>query len=434
MKKKILIISGEAWRDESNGGNVLTNLFQPLMEEFEFAQIYTNPAMPSNKVCNKYFHISEAQVIKAFLTQKKFGKELSQGEVNQEVISAEQKVDKNVTMLSFLKRLNFSIFHTIQDFIWRGAKWKTSELEKFIKDYNPDIVFAPMYYSLFLHRIDRYVAKLTGKKVVSYVSDDHLTYRQYSLSPVFWFNRWLLRRNVIETSKYYSLLYTMTKEQKEEYEEILKIPMKLLKKVGDFTMKPEARKNEDGPIIMTYGGNLISNRQKTLGQLAQAIKEINKDSVKVILNVYTQSYVSPSTLELLHDDKNTFLLGKISMEELHDKYKNSDILLHVESFDLAPRLVTRLSFSTKIIDLLNANRCVMAICWEKSSPYLYLKSEDAAICISNPSKIKEELEKIIADRSILQKFAENAWECGVRNHTKAKVIEGLRRDFQKLSQ
>ena len=37
MKKKILIISAEVWRPESDGGNVLTNLFSNLKDEFEFA-------------------------------------------------------------------------------------------------------------------------------------------------------------------------------------------------------------------------------------------------------------------------------------------------------------------------------------------------------------------------------------------------------------
>lgn len=430
VKKRILIISGEAWRDESNGGNVLTNLFKPLMDEFEFAQIYTNPAMPSNKVCTKYFHISEAEVIKAFLNQKKFGLELNLENFNSEVISEKQEDDNKNSLLSLFKKLNFPIFHLIQDFIWRASKWKTPELEKFIKDYNPDIIFAPMYYSLFLHRIDRYVAKLTGKRVISYVSDDHLTYRQFSLSPIFWFNRWMLRRNVIKTSKYYSLLYTMTKEQKEEYEEVLKIPMKILKKVGDFTSKPMPRNNFNEPIVMTYGGNLISNRQKTLGKLADAIREINSDSIKITLNVYTQSFITPEIQKLLHDGRNSYLFGKISMVELHEKYKNSDILLHVESFDLAPKLVTRLSFSTKIIDLLQSYRCVMAICWNKSSPYLYLKSEDAAICISDPSEIKGQLENILANRQILQEYAGKAWDCGVKNHQKDIIIAGLRRDFQ----
>jgi hypothetical protein len=75
-KKRILIISVESWREESNGGNVLSNLFNSFTNEYEFAQIFTNPAMPSNKICEKYFHISEGQVVKAFLKNQTFGQEL----------------------------------------------------------------------------------------------------------------------------------------------------------------------------------------------------------------------------------------------------------------------------------------------------------------------------------------------------------------------
>jgi hypothetical protein len=70
--KRILIISGESWREDSNGGNVLSNLFSTFTDEYEFAQIFTNPAMPSNSICTKYFHISEGEVVKTFLKNQAY--------------------------------------------------------------------------------------------------------------------------------------------------------------------------------------------------------------------------------------------------------------------------------------------------------------------------------------------------------------------------
>ena len=54
IKKRVLIISDESWRNEDNGGIGLTNLFGPLTDEFEFAQIYCRPVKPNNDVCKKY--------------------------------------------------------------------------------------------------------------------------------------------------------------------------------------------------------------------------------------------------------------------------------------------------------------------------------------------------------------------------------------------
>lgn len=75
-KKRVLIISSEPWRQESSGGNVLTNLFSPLKDEFEFAQIYTNSQLPSNNVCKRYFHLSEKEMLSSILHNHYFGNEL----------------------------------------------------------------------------------------------------------------------------------------------------------------------------------------------------------------------------------------------------------------------------------------------------------------------------------------------------------------------
>lgn len=430
-QKKILIISGEAWRYDSNGGNVLSNLFGSFIDDYEFAQIFTNPAMPSNVICKKYFYISEGEVIKAFLKNRAFGRELQPSDYSNQENFGVLNVSR-FNWLTFLKKLNFSIFHTLQDIIWRCSKWKTPELEKFILDYDPDIIFAPMYYSLFMHRIDRYVAKLTKKKLVSYVYDDHLTLRQFSLSPVYWFNRLLLRRNVIATAKHYSLLYTMTQEQLEEYQPVLKVPMKVLKKTGDFEGAPTLKTDCGKPLIITYGGNLIYNRFKTLHKLAQAIKEINQNGIKIQLHIYTQTPITEKLKSLLDDGQNSLLLGKVSMAELNVKYSNADLVLHVESFELKQRLLTRLSFSTKIIDLMHTGRGVLAICSKESSPYKYLKAEDAAICIADASEIKKTLLHLLEFPEQIKEYAMKAWECGARNHNAKIIIKELKADFKSM--
>lgn len=427
-KKRILIISGESWRDESNGGNVLSNLFGPLKDEFEFAQIYTNANLPSNNLCTHYFHISEGEVIQAVLQGKKLGRKLTPSDLvkGKEI----QQFAINGGVISFIKKylLNFAFF--VQDIFWRKAKWKTPELDEFILEFKPDIVFAPMYYSLYLHRIDRYVANLTGKKIISYVSDDHLTFKHFSISPFFWLNRFLLRKNVIHTSKYYSLLYTMTEEQLQEYQPILKVPMKVLKKTGPFDVQPPYKiRNFGDPIVITYGGNLIYNRYKTLGVLANAIKNLNKGQKHFILNIYTQTPITKKIKELLDDGENTFIKGRVSMAELNQHYASSDIVLHVESFELKQKLQTRLSFSTKIIDLLHSGRCIMAICWKKSAPYRYLKKQNAAICVSDLKGIEAQLTRILDDESILTDYADHAWRAGVMNHRSEVIIAQLKKDL-----
>ncbi len=430
-KKRVLIISSEPWRQESSGGNVLTNLFSPLKDEFEFAQIYTNSQLPSNNVCKRYFHLSEKEMLSSILHNHYFGNELYYENYPENDITCSQS--KDITsggIFFYIRRLRWEIFQTVRYLLWGISKWKSPRLKKFIDEFNPDIIFAPMYYDIHLHRLDRYVAKLTKKKLISYVYDDHLSLRQYSWSPVYWYNRLVLRYNVKKTAKYYSLLYTMTQEQMDEYQPILKVPMKILKKGGDFNGEMIIKEKLDKPLKIVYGGNLFYHRDKLLCKLAEALENINRNEIKAQLYIYTQNPITPYLLNKLNDGRNSFLMGKVSERELKDIYRNKcDIALHVESFSRKPRLITRLSFSTKIIDLLSNACCIFAVCWSQSSPYKYLKKEDAAICVSDPKNIEPELIYLIENQNIILDYRLKAWECGKRNHDTKNITALLKQDF-----
>ena len=421
-KKRILIISGEAWRDEDNGGNVLSNLFAPLSKDFEFAQIYCSPAMPNNTVCTKYFHLSELQMLHSVFRFRKFGYYFQTDANEKNNVCFKKGIRQEY------KRFRWWILFFMRDLLWYVSRWRTEKLKKFIQEFNPDIIFAPMYGGCFMHFIDRYVFKVAHKKVISYVSDDHLTFRQYSWSPFFWLYRFFLRFEVKKTANFYSLLYTMTQEQLEEYEPILHVPMKILKKAKDFS-QPTFQLQLHTPIRIVYGGNLSGNRTRTLEAIRIALSHINNKQIIAQLFVYTQTFITPDIQKRLHDGKSSYLMGKVSMEELYKQYQASDILLHVESFERQPRLLTRLSFSTKIIDLMYACRCIVAVCWEESSPYRYLHNNDIAFCISAENEIEEKLTFLLEHPNIINEYAKKAWYYGAEHHQTKQVQKNIYDDF-----
>ena len=423
-KKRILIISAEAWRDEDNGGNVLSNLFAPLSNEFEFAQIYCSPATPNNTVCTKYFHLSELQMLHSVFRFRKFGN-FYQTSINKNRGGASQ-INNNAQQK--YKRFKWQILYFMRELLWYISRWRTKELKNFIKEFDPDIIFAPMYGGCFMHFIDRYVFKVAHKKVISYVSDDHLTFRQYSWSPMFWLYRIFLRYEVKKTANFYSLLYTMTQEQLEEYEPILRVPMKILKKAKDFS-QPTFQQQVHTPIRIIYGGNLSGNRTRTLEAIRVALSHINNKQITAQLYVYTQTFITSDIQKRLHDGKNSYLMGKVSMDELYKQYQASDILLHVESFERQPRLLTRLSFSTKIIDLMYACRCIVAVCWEESSPYRYLYNNDIAFCISAENEIEEKLAFLLKHPDLINEYAKKVWYYGSEHHQTKQVQKDIYDDF-----
>ena len=183
---------------------------------------------------------------------------------------------------------------------------------------------------------------------------------------------------------------------------------------------------------MVYAGRLYCNRWKSLAAIGKALREINKDGIKMVLDVYTQEQLTKEQERTLNDENFIFIKGAVPGPELTNIYKKADIALHVESFDKRYKYATRVSFSTKIVDLMASSCAILAICWEKHCGYQYLKDHDAAICCSDYDDILPLLQSICDDPSIITKYQERAYNCGVKRHSRSIIQNQIIDTFQNV--
>jgi hypothetical protein len=158
-----------------------------------------------------------------------------------------------------------------------------------------------------------------------------------------------------------------------------------------------------------------------LAAIGNALDEINADGVKMTLDIYTQEKPTKAQLKALSPNDYLRINGSVKSDELVQIYKKADIALHVVSFDTKYRYATRVSFSTKIVDLMASSCAIMAICWEKHAGYQYLKKHDAAFCVSEYTGIKPELKRICENPELIKDYSQKAWDCGMQNHRKEQI-------------
>lgn len=422
---KVLIISAEVWQDASNGGNVLSNIFCDT--GFEFAQIYCNPGIPQNNLCKKYFQITDSMVLKNTFTHRPVGKYFELDKC-QEQNSA--NIDNSGHKYNFFKRKRYRIFFTLRHIAWNMSNWRNEKLKKFIDDFDADIIFAPCYADRFMLKLTRFVADRTGKKVISYISDDAYTIFGFHISPLYWSDKLLVRKEMRKTFPYYSLVYTMTDEQKAMCEHVFGANMKILRKSGDFLQEYE-KHNVGNPVKFIYAGGLYLERWKTLSALVDTIKKVNNDGIKAQLDIYTNNQITDEMNTALNDGVNSIIHSAVSLEALKQIYRSSDVALHVESFDKHYQNVVRMSFSTKIIDCLDSGCAVMAICDDKQAGFAYLKRNDAAICVSDISKIDQAVKKIVLDKNYVIDYQHKAFDVGRKNHSRDNNTKMICEDFNK---
>lgn len=429
---RILLLTSEEWNDYTYSNGVLTNWFAGF--DAEFAQIYTSPGMPNNNICHRYFRITDGEMARSIFTRKKVGQVIQMAETT-EALEASKVNAKREGTYGVMKKISLW-FHTpvvlLRDFIWLNGKYNIEGLRKFIDDFNPDIVFSPRYASPKMMRLENVVHQLTNVPMVAFTADDEASLRQYSLSPLYWVRRlWINRMFTRHVKGFYKHYWTFSEDQANEYRSQYGLTTSTLYKCGDF---PETyvEKEINKPIRLVYAGRLYCNRWKTLAEIGKALQVINKAGEQMVLDIYAVEKVTKRQRKALCPQYSINIHGRVAPEELVDIYKKADIALHVEAMDKRNRLSTRVSFSTKIIDLMASTCAIMAICWNQHAGYQYLKKNDAAFCIDDYSAILPCLQSIAETPSLIQTYAKKALVCGKENHSRQKIHEQIRSKFQEI--
>ena len=428
---KILLITAEEWNDYVYGNGVLTNWFTGF--DAEFAQIYTSPGLPNNKVCSKYFQIDERQMVKSLYSNTKAGREVKMPTNEREQDAAKSKAQRK-GIYGIFKKLSLWM-HTpivmLQDFIWMTGRYDKAALQRFIGGYKPDVVFCPQLGNPKMWRLEKLVKGMTDVPFVAFTGDDEASYQQVSKSPLFWLRRWYCHNGLKNSVKIFSHYFMHSKEQAQDYTNEYGIPTSTLYKCGDFSNE-FVKKSVGSPIRLVYAGRLYCNRWKTLAEIGKALHEINKHGERMVLDIYTQEALTNEQRKALSPENSVYMKGSVNPQQLKEVYRNADIALHVESMDKKNRLATRVSFSTKIIDLMASTCAILAVCWKRHCGYQYLRDNDAAFCVDNYSDILPMLQRIVENPSLVQNYAQKAYECGRKNHTRERIQKQIRDKFEEL--
>ncbi len=169
-----------------------------------------------------------------------------------------------------------------------------------------------------------------------------------------------------------------------------------------------------------------------MAEIGRSLQQINKDDERIVLDIYTQEELTTEQKTALCPEHSVYVKGSVTPALLREVYRLADIALHVESLRKRPRLATRLSFSTKIIDLMASSCAIFAMCWERQCGFKYLRDHDAAFCVSTYEGILPMLQRIVDNPLLVQEYARKAYNCGVENHTREKVQKQLKTKFEEV--
>ena len=425
---KVLVVSTNAWRDNT-GINTLIEFFKCWHPD-RIAQIYTKSTLPKTTVCNKFFSISENAVMRSVINRSIMtGREVYNENVNS--ITDNPFAEEEQKIYSSYKGKVRELLSFCREIVWKFGKWKTAELDHFIDEFDADVLFIPIYPTIYMGRIQKYIINRTQKPVVSYLADDNYTYKSVHKNPISLMNRYILRKYVRYIVKHSTKLMVIAPKQKEEYDRIFDVDSIVMTKGIDF--EPFEPYKVGNPINMVYTGKLIIGRWNSLAAIAEAFERINQNGIKIVLDIYTTDSLTDEQNKLLNRN-GCSVKGALTLKQVKMVQKEADILVFVESLEKKFRDTARLSFSTKITDYLRSGKCIFAIGDKNIAPIDYFNRYDSAVTATSYEQILEKLIELVEDPGVVSQYAKKAYDCGVEHHERGRMDSILIHTIEQANQ
>jgi len=412
-KVRVLVISHNSFSDTQSNGKTLSAFFKNWDRE-NLAQLYFTASVPDFTVCQKYFRITDFDILKGIAFKGIHGGRIENERATNIVYN---KKGLKSFYFDLFNRYACYLFRLLRDVIWRFVGFESKMLTAFIDEFNPQVVFFQSSSGTFAFSIVKWVCQTRNIPLVMQTTDDYVT-GKLTLSPFFWIHHFHLKKAYKWAVSYADCVIAIGDKMAHEYK---------IRFGGNYYVAMNSIQDPRLPAYVSgtekirflYAGNLGLNRWKVLSLIAVCLEELYLEE-KLFGELSIYSLIEPNNDVLNYLNVNCFsqFRGSLDTDDLNREKSLSDILVHVESFDTKSKHITRLSVSTKIPEYLISKRCILAVGPSDVASMEYLAKNDLAVIVNynNKSKIKSALKKIIIDEQVRIKYSIIGFEHAILWH------------------
>lgn len=406
--KNVLIISGTPFRNDTNTGKTLHTLFEKY-SNVNLHQLYFSIQTPNLDTCSSYYQIFEYQLLKSFcgLLKNKCGKE----------VIPDLNSCKPEQMNDGLTSKKDNIFFMIaKELLWRLSHWKNKNLKQWITNFKPDYIFAILPDSSSRADLLRWISKKFNCPIILFVTDDYYNDFRNSkelLRKIYFKNK---QHHIDKMAKYCNKIVGCSELAAKEFGDKYNIPYEVIyTPTSPELLELPIKKQNEQTVIFRYFGNLGLKRWETLKKIGESIKRIN-DNLNVIkakLEIYSGT-TDCHIIDQLNITNACQFKGFVTGSDYLKLLQDTDVAIHVESFDENMIRRTRLSISTKIADYLGAGKCILALGPSQVASIQYISS--VAYTISDLNNLENDLLSLINDNKKREQYEYEARNRSLKNH------------------
>ncbi len=422
--QKVLLFSHSGFSDENANGITMKNLLSawPAKEKAEF---YCDVQPPDYSAAHQYFRVTDVQTMKAFLGRKSehiFTYDPARQELK--TVSPSPRSPKKIPGWLKKQKYNFSL-RLLREHMKSISPWGHRSFWRWLEEVRPDVIVYMVGESFFQDKLVLKAQKKTGVPLVLYNGE---AFRIIELK----------KRHGLERAYYRKVekLYEKLNERAsltiyncsmlmEDYQRRYPVVGKAMIAYNSAAAQPDYVPGDD--LKITYFGNLGVGRSDVLLHAADILGQIQTD-----LKIHIYGNATAENAQRFDGHPNIDYHGFVDQTQLQTVIRESDILLHVESFDpdIIPKL--RYAFSTKIAQCLRAGRCFVTYAPSQTASTQYLAASGGAAVASSSQMFKTLMEQLVADPDARLSWARKAAAVGAENHHMENTAALVRRQIEAL--
>lgn len=394
---KLLILSHNCISNNNNMGKTILSVVSEFKKE-ELCQLYIYPSYPDCDICNSYYRITDKEVMKSIFSRQKYGCEIDKDKINNDNLLYENKEDQKI-----YRKKKSALRIIIREIVWKLGIYYNRQLKKWLYKEKPDyILLFPGKYCFF-YKFAIKVSKDLKIPVITYFMDNY--YKLSSNNVLELIHQIRLNSSIKRIIKYSKLTLTLSDEMTNFYSNEFNSNIDTLMLGSAITSKNI--KGINTIKRLSYFGNMSFKRYQSLIDIGTALDEINsKYDKKYELYIYSDIYDN-DILSLFKKVKSITYNGYVKGQDYLNAINNSDILLHVESFDKECIKKIKYSISTKISQIITSGKCTLVYGPSDVASISFLQKNMAAYVITDKRILKEQLLKLFKDIELRNKIIRN---------------------------
>jgi glycosyltransferase involved in cell wall biosynthesis len=425
---KILIV-GHYFDLYSGGGITMTNLFKGWDKD-RIAVIAENINHPDLSVCNKYYKLGSMETKHNFPFNINLLKKQVRGGPLQIAAAPASSTPRKISGNSVLKDSYIKLLHFTGLFHFKRRYVISKELLDWINEYSPDMIYSQLSNIELINFVSDLQKRLELPVAIHMMDDWPITISKPGFFQTYWHKRIdkEFRSLLSKASVLMSISEAMSIEYLNRYGYKF-IPFHNPVDVKFWGAFSKTNYSANTPFVVLYAGRIGTGIQDSLLDIAEAIKGLINDEIKIEFHIQTVS--DDPVLRKLQTYDFTRLKAPVPYSELPKVFASADLLVLPNDFDKKSVSFLKLSIPTKASEYMASGSPILVYSsMETAITKHALRNKWAYVVYeSRIEKLRTAIHEIYKDEALRRKLAGIAKKFSMEHYDIDKVRTEFKNSF-----